>query len=148
MKTPCGCPGTAIKEIKKDSNTSTNQEQNSALEQWPVQLSLLPPQAPFFNKSHLLVAADCVPFANANFHSKLLNGKSIVIGCPKLDDVEEYREKLTEIFKQNDVKSVTVAIMEVPCCFGLYSAVEGAVERSGKKIPIIKETIGVNGEIQ
>jgi ferredoxin len=148
METPCGCPGTAIREIKKDKKSSNNQEQNSALEQWPVQLSLLPPHAPFFDKAHLLVSADCVPFANANFHSKLLNGKSLVIGCPKLDDVEEYREKLTEIFKQNEVKSVTVAIMEVPCCLGLLSAVEEAVERSGKKIPVIKETISVNGEIQ
>lgn len=144
--TPCGCPGAAVREVKP--NKQNNVEQNSALQQWPVQLKLLPPQAPFFDNSHLLVSADCVPFANANFHSKLLNGKSLTIGCPKLDDIEEYKEKLTEIFKQNNVKSVTVAIMEVPCCFGLHSAVEEAVEASGKKIPIIKETIGVNGEIQ
>ena len=148
MGTPCGCPGAALREVNTDEDASNNAEQSSALRQWPVQLNLLPPQASFFDNSHLLVAADCVPFANANFHSELLNGKSLVIGCPKLDDVEAYKEKLTEIFKSNKIKSVTVAIMEVPCCFGLYSAVEQAIEDSGNKIPLIKETIGVNGEIQ
>ncbi len=143
---PCGCPGTAMREVNKESDASENLEQNSALRQWPVQLSLLPAQAPFFENSHLLVSADCVPFAHPNFHSKLLHEKSIVIGCPKLDDVEEYKEKLTEIFKQNNVRSVTVAIMEVPCCFGLYAAVEEAVEESGKNIPIIKEVISVDGK--
>ena len=129
-------------------DASGNSEQASALRQWPVQLNLLPPQAQFFENSHLLVSADCVPFANANFHSKLLNGKSLVIGCPKLDDIEAYQEKLTEIFKNNKIKSITVAIMEVPCCHGLLAAVEEAVEASGKKIPMIDETIGINGEIQ
>jgi NAD-dependent dihydropyrimidine dehydrogenase PreA subunit len=144
----CGCPGAAVREVNEDSDASENAEQKSALRQWPVQLNLLPPQAPFFENSHLLVAADCVPFANPDFHSKLLNGKSVVIGCPKLDDVEAYQEKLTEIFKLNKVKSVTVAIMEVPCCHGLYAAVEAAVEASGSKIPVIQEVIGVNGDIQ
>ncbi len=147
---PCGCPGTAMREVKHDNETNAgnNTEQTSALTQWPVQMNLLPPQAPFFENSHLLVAADCVPFATPNFHSKLLNGKSLVIGCPKLDDIEGYTEKLTEIFKLNKIKSVTVAIMEVPCCYGMYAAVEQAVENSGKQIPVIKEVIGVNGEIQ
>ena len=143
-----GCPGAAMKEVNKESDASANAEQASALRQWPVQLNLLPPQAPFFDNAHLLVAADCVPFANADFHSKLLNGKSLVIGCPKLDDVEAYQEKLTEIFKSNKIKSVTVAIMEVPCCGGLLHAAEEAIKASGKKIPLIQETIGVNGEIQ
>ena len=144
---PCGCPGTAMREVNTKEDVSNNQEQASALRQWPVQLNLLPPQAPFFNNSHLLVAADCVPFANPNFHSKLLTGKSLVIGCPKLDDIEAYQEKLTEIFKLNNIKSITVAIMEVPCCFGLYAAVEEAIEKSGKKIPLIKEVISVSGDI-
>lgn len=143
-----GCPGAAMREVNQETDASDNKEQTSALRQWPVQLDLLPPQAPFFDNAHLLVSADCVPFANPNFHSKLLNGKAVVIGCPKLDDIEAYQEKLTEIFKNNKIKSVTVAIMEVPCCFGLYNAVEEAVKDSGKKIPIIKEVIGVNGEIQ
>lgn len=145
---PCGCPGTAMREVNQDKNAENNEEQSSALRQWPVQLNLLPPQAPFFDNSHLLVAADCVPFANPNFHSKLLNGKSLVIGCPKLDDIEAYQEKLTEIFKLNKIKSITVAIMEVPCCSGLHTAVEEAVKASGKQIPVIKEIIGINGEIQ
>tara|TARA_Y100000310_G_C20677341_1_gene813854 strand:+ start:1328 stop:2197 length:870 start_codon:yes stop_codon:yes gene_type:complete len=144
----CGCPGAAIREVKKEGDAENNQEQSSALRQWPVQLNLLPANSPFFENSHLLVAADCVPFANPNFHSKLLNGKSVVIGCPKLDDIEHYTEKLTEIFKNNKIKSITVAIMEVPCCHGMYMAVEEAIESSGKKIPLIKEVIGVNGEIQ
>ena len=144
----CGCPGAAIREVNNDNSAEGNKEQSSALRQWPVQLNLLPINAPFFENSHLLVAADCVPFANPNFHSKLLNGKSVVIGCPKLDDIEHYTEKLTEIFKNNNIKSITVAIMEVPCCHGMYMAVEEAIESSGKKIPLIKEVIGVNGEIQ
>ncbi len=143
-----GCPGSAMREVNKDSDAGDNAEQSSALRQWPVQLDLLPSQAPFFENSHLLVCADCVPFANADFHSKLLNGKSLVIGCPKLDDINDYQEKLTEIFKQNKIKSVTVAIMEVPCCYGLYGAVEQAIKDSKKKIPLIQETIGVNGDIQ
>jgi len=148
METPCGCPGAALREVNQDNNPENNKEQASALRQWPVQLNLLPPQAPFFENSHLLVSADCVPFANPNFHSNLLNGKSVVIGCPKLDDIESYKEKLTEIFKNNKIKSVTVAIMEVPCCYGMYAAVEEAVKDSGENIPIIKETISIGGEIQ
>lgn len=143
-----GCPGAALREVNTEGDASDNSEQASALRQWPVQLHLLPPQASFFENSHILAAADCVPFANANFHSKLLNGKSLVIGCPKLDDVEAYQEKLTEIFKNNKIKSVTVAIMEVPCCHGLHAAIEQAVEASGKKIPIIKEVISLDGNIQ
>lgn len=147
MSSQCGCPGAAIREVKNEDNADKNTEQNSALKQWPVQLKLLPPTAPFFDNSHLLVSADCVPFANANFHSEFLHGKSLTVGCPKLDDIEEYKEKLTEIFKSNNVKSVTVAIMEVPCCFGLYNAVEEAIEDSGKNIPLIKETVSLSGEI-
>lgn len=142
-----GCPGTAIRELKRDTKVNDT-ECSSALNQWPVQLNLLPPSAPFFNNSHLLVASDCVPFAAGNFHSRLLKGKSLVIGCPKLDDIKIYTEKLTEIFKQNKIKSITVAIMEVPCCYGMYSAVEQAIDKSGKKIPLIKEVVSISGEIQ
>ncbi len=142
---PCGCPGSAMKEIKPSDVSAGG---GSALSQWPVQLNLLSPMAPFFDNAHLLVAADCVPFAMGDFHAKLLHGKALVIGCPKLDDIEEYQEKLTAIFEMNNVKSVTVAIMEVPCCHGMYSAVESAIESSGKKIPLIKEVIGVNGSIK
>lgn len=144
----CGCPGAAMREVNNEADASNNENQQSALRQWPVQLSLLPAQAPFFEGSHLLVSADCVPFANANFHSELLHKKSLVVGCPKLDEIDEYQDKLTEIFKNNNIKSVTVAVMEVPCCQGLRAAVEEAVESSGKNIPIITEIVGLNGEIQ
>jgi ferredoxin len=144
---PCGCPGTALRKIKVEESEDEIEigKQKSQLRQWPVQLNLLPPFASFFNDSDLLVCADCVPFAHANFHSDLLKGKSLVIGCPKLDDVQSYEEKLTEIFKNNNIKSVTVAIMEVPCCYSLYSSVESAINKSGKKIPLIKEVIGIDG---
>jgi len=111
-------------------------------------LSLLPPSAPFFDNSHLLVCADCVPFATANFHSKLLNGKSLVIGCPKLDDPDPYVAKLSEIFKNNNIKSITVAMMEVPCCYSLHSIVERALRKAEVDIPLIKETIKLNGNIE
>jgi len=143
-----GCPGAALREVNADGDASANSEQASALRQWPVQLHLLPPQASFFEDSHLLVSADCVAFANANFHSKLLDGKALVIGCPKLDDVEAYQEKLAEIFKNNEIKSVTVAVMEVPCCYGLYAAVKQAIKESEKDVPLIKRIVNISGEIQ
>lgn len=146
-KIPCGCPGTMVKEVNQETKAGNNAKQASALRQWPIQLGLLPVQAPFFQNTDLLVASDCVAYANANFHSGLLSGKSLVIGCPKLDDIEAYQEKLTQIFQQNDIKSVTVAIMEVPCCYGMYAAVEEAINKSGKKIPLIKKIISVSGDI-
>ena len=144
---PCSCPGSALREVKP-SRSPKNVEQTSELRQWPVQLTLLPTKAPFFENSHLLVAADCVGFANPNFHSKLLSGKSLVIGCPKLDDVQSYQEKLTEIIKENKLKSITVAIMEVPCCYGLYASVEQAIKDSGKNVQLIQEVVSLSGEIK
>ena len=120
----------------------------SRLAQWPVQLKLVPINAPYFQDADLLVAADCVPFAYANFHQDFIKGKVVVVGCPKLDDIQYYREKLTEIFKSNTIKSVTVPYMEVPCCFGLVKAAEDAIEASGKNIPFKKIKIGIRGEIQ
>ena len=146
----CGCPGTQIREIKIKELLSKNEEteQKSQLTQWPVQLTLLPPFAPFFQNSDLLISADCVPFANANFHSNLLKGKSLVIGCPKLDNIQEYENKLIQIFKNNNLKSITVAIMEVPCCYRLYATVENALKSSGKDIPLEKIIVSVSGDIQ
>jgi len=144
---PHMCPGSAYRELKPKQAQPGKADQESSLRQWPVQLSLLPVQAPIFSNSHLLISADCVAYANPNFHSKLLYGKSLAIGCPKLDDVDSYIEKLTQIFKGNTIKSVTVAIMEVPCCGGLYYAVETALKNSGKKIPLIKEVVSISGEI-
>jgi len=147
MEIPCGCPGAAIREVNTEANAANNTGQASALRQWPVQLTLLPPQAPFFKNSDLLVSADCVPFANPNFHSKLLNGKSLVIGCPKLDDIEAYKEKIKSIIETNNINTITVAIMEVPCCQGLYNAVEQALDESGKRITLKKVIVGIDGNV-
>jgi ferredoxin len=120
----------------------------SQLTQWPVQLRLVPINAPYFQDADLLVAADCVPFAYANFHQDFMKGKVVVVGCPKLDDIQYYKEKLTEILKSNPIKSVTVPYMEVPCCFGLVKATEEAISASGRDIPLKKIRIGIRGEIQ
>ena len=120
----------------------------SQLTHWPVQLKLVPIQAPYFQEADLLIAADCVPFAYANFHGDFLKGKALVVGCPKLDDIQFYKEKLTEILKTNSIKSVTVPYMEVPCCFGLVKATEDAIGGSGKKIPLKKIKIGIRGDIK
>jgi Pyruvate/2-oxoacid:ferredoxin oxidoreductase delta subunit len=120
----------------------------SQLTQWPVQLKLVPINAPYFQDADLLIAADCVPFAYANFHQDFLKGKAVVVGCPKLDDIQFYKEKLTEIFKANSIKSITVPFMEVPCCFGLVKVTEDAIAASGKNIPFKKIKIGIRGDIK
>jgi Fe-S-cluster-containing hydrogenase component 2 len=120
----------------------------SQLTQWPVQLRLVPVNAPYFHNADLLVTADCVPFAYANFHHDFIKGKVVLVGCPKLDDIQYYEEKLTEILKSNSIKTVTVPYMEVPCCFGLVRAVEAAIAASGKHVPLKKIKIGIRGEIQ
>ena len=145
-----GCPGAAMrdfrnKENKNEGKSSKSIEQKSELRQWPIQLHLVPPSAPFFQDSDLLIAADCVPFANANFHNTLLKGKSLAIGCPKLDDIEAYKEKIKSIIEINDLNTITTAIMEVPCCHALYSAVEKALDESGKRVTLKKIVIGVDG---
>jgi Pyruvate/2-oxoacid:ferredoxin oxidoreductase delta subunit len=120
----------------------------SQLSHWPVQLKLVPINAPYFQDADLLVAADCVPFAYPDFHQDFIQGKAVVVGCPKLDDIQYYQDKLTEILKTNSIKSVTVPYMEVPCCFGLVKATEDAIAASGKKIPFKKVKIGIRGEIK
>ena len=120
----------------------------SELRQWPVQLALLNPAAPYFDNADLLVSADCVPFAYAGFHEELLRGKILVIFCPKLDaDTEGYIDKLAEIFRRHAIKSVTVARMEVPCCGGVRYVVDKALEKAGKKIPVEEMTISIQGGI-
>ena len=118
----------------------------SRLGHWPVQIMLVPPRAPFLDGADVLLAADCVPFAYADFHEALLKGRALLVGCPKLDDAELYREKLAEMFRRNGVRSVTVAHMEVPCCYGMVKLVESAIESSGKKIPLETRMISVKGE--
>jgi hypothetical protein len=118
----------------------------SELRQWPVQLHLVPPTAPYFQGAEILIAADCVAFAMGSFHQDLLKGKAVAIACPKLDETGTYLEKLATIFRVNDIKSITVAIMEVPCCRGLDVMVKQALGLSGKEIPLESMVIGINGE--
>lgn len=148
----CGCPGSMAMDFRTDTKPPVaqagSQRQESGLRQWPVQMTLVSPDAPYFDGSDLLVAADCVPFAYPNFHSDFLAGKSVVIGCPKLDDAASYVEKLAAIIKNNDIKSLTLVNMEVPCCFGLQNVVEQAVKKSGKVLPIRQTVITIRGEKQ
>ena len=141
----CGCPGTAARAFTPAAEQGRT-GQPSALGQWPVQLALVPPDAPYFQGADLLVTADCVPFAYADYHADLLAGKAVVVGCPKLDDARFYADKLAAILSTSDIHSLTVAIMEVPCCGGLASVGQRALEKSGKDIPVEVVTIGVRGE--
>jgi len=137
---------THLEENKEKPIVSTVAPISSALAQWPVQLRLVNPKATYFQDADLIVVADCVPFAYANFHRDFLNGNSIVIGCPKFDGAQSYEEKLTEIFRQSKIKSIKVVNMEVPCCNGLHCILKKAVEHSGKKIPVEQVIIGIKGE--
>jgi hypothetical protein len=147
---PCGCPGSMAMDLRseKKEQSSIGSRQSPELRQWPVQFMLVSPEASYFKDSDLLVAADCVPFAYPNFHQDFLKGKSVIIGCPKLDDANHYVEKLTELIKKNNLKSITLVNMEVPCCFGLQRIVEEAVKNSGKVLPIRQTVITIRGEKQ
>jgi len=118
---------------------------DSTLSQWPIKLSLVPPKAPFFKNSDLVIAADCVGFAYPNFHSDFLKGRKLIIGCPKLDDVQFYQKKLEMMFKELQPKSVTVVKMKIPCCFGLYKLVKDALASAGRNVPLKQETIDIKG---
>jgi len=121
--------------------------EESPLSHWPIQIRLVPPTAPFLRGADLLVVADCVPPAFPQFHTEFLEGKVMLLGCPKFDDVESYIDKFTEIFKTSDIKSITAAVMEVPCCSGLPMIVKKALEASGKQIPMERVVIGTKGRI-
>ena len=118
----------------------------SELNQWPVQIKLVPVNAPYFDNANLLIAADCTAYAYANFHDRFIKGRIALIGCPKLDDTD-YSEKLTEILKNNNIKSITIVKMEVPCCNGILAYAKEAMQNSGKMIPWQVHTISVDGEI-
>jgi len=143
-----GCPGSKVMDfrgkIKKPAEESARI--NSQLSQWPVQLRLVPAHAPYFEGADILITADCVPFAYANFHQELLKDKIILVGCPKLDDISFYGEKLKQIFKENNIKTVTYVHMEVPCCFGLLPVISQAIKDSRKQIPFEEITISIKGE--
>lgn len=144
----CGCPGTMARSMatKKEANpVAAAGETPSELTQWPVQLTLLNPNAAYFKNADLLVAADCAPLAYADFHKDFLRGRAVAIGCPKLDEGTAYVEKLAEIIRVNDLKSITVVHMEVPCCSGLISIVREAVKRANIDVPVETVRIALDG---
>lgn len=144
-----GCPGTQVRQIvpPKTENTSSHTPAAiSQLGQWPCQIKLAPVNAPYFNEAKLLIAADCTAYAYANIHEDFMKGKVTLIGCPKLDSVD-YSEKITAIIRNNDIRSVTILRMEVPCCGGLETAVKKALQDSGKFIPWQTITISIDGKI-
>ena len=148
---PCGCPGSMERsDIKKTPGQYAPESDSNVLEpelsHWPVQLQLVSPRARFLQEADLLISADCVPFAYPDFHRKFLRERSLLVGCPKLDGVD-YAEKLTEIIRENDIKSVTVVRMEVPCCGGLELAAKKALQQSGKFIPWQVVTVTVDGRL-
>ena len=147
------CPGSAARSIprgdgpKRESRQPTGGLTSSELRQWPVQLKLLNPAAPYFDDADLLVSADCVPFAYAGFHTEFLRDRIVIIFCPKLDaDIDGYVTKMAEIFTRHTIKSIMVVHMEVPCCNGVRYVIDRALEQSGKKIPVTDKTIHIDGE--
>ena len=145
-KLPCGCPGSASRAIHRDPSCDAPPKAESHLSNFPVQIKLAPIQAPYFDGANLLIAADCTAYAYGNFHHDFIRGHVTVIGCPKLDSTD-YAEKLTAIIANNDVKSVTIVRMEVPCCGGLEMAAKRALMASGKFIPWQVVTISTDGRI-
>lgn len=145
---PCGCPGTQSRAIKREVKSDAVSYQNisSQLSQWPVQIKLVPINALYFDNANLLVAADCTAYAYGDFHNKFIKNRVTLIGCPKLDE-GDYTEKLTHIIKNNNIKSVTVVRMEVPCCAGIENAVKNALMASGKFIPWQIVVISTDGRV-
>ena len=144
---PCGCPGTHAKSLAhKAAPAADIAPTSSELAQWPVQIQLVPVNAPYFENANLLIAADCTAFAYGNFHRDFMKGHVTLIGCPKLDAVE-YTEKLTEIIRLNNVKSVKIVRMEVPCCGGIEHAAKNALQQSGKFLPWQVITVSTEGAI-
>ncbi len=145
------CPGSAMRTLNDTEEESAGDydgdDRPSKLRTWPVQLKLVPPQAPFFKNADILVCADCVPFAVADFHERYISGRAVVVGCPKLDDLEKYRSKLAAIFAEAQPKSITVLRMEVPCCAGIAGAVVEARDKTMPNMPVAMHTISINGDI-
>ncbi|MBC8547261.1 4Fe-4S binding protein [Clostridiaceae bacterium NSJ-31] len=147
-KLPCGCPGTQVKTIARKERVAVEPAASvqSELNQWPVQIKLVPVNAPYFDGARLLIAADCTAYAYADFHRRFLRGHIALIGCPKLDE-GDYAEKLTAILRENEIKSVTVVRMEVPCCGGIENAVKRALQASGKMIPWQVCVVSTGGDL-
>jgi len=145
---PCGCPGTHAKTISRETPAAAPVAAvaTSQLNQWPVQIKLVPVNAPYFENANLLIAADCAAYAHGHFHQAFMRNKITLIGCPKLDE-GNYSEKLTAIIRGNNIKSVTVVRMEVPCCGGIENAVKTALQNSGKIIPWQVITLSTEGQV-
>ena len=143
---PCGCPGSNAKAIHREPAVQSAQPVSSQLQQWPVQIKLAPVNAPYFDGAHLLIAADCTAYAYGNFHQRFIKNRITLIGCPKLDE-GDYAEKLTRIIAENDIQSVTVVRMQVPCCGGIENAAKRALQQSGKFIPWQVVTVTTDGRI-
>ena len=148
VKLPCGCPGSQSRAIKRKSaaNDTTPSAVATELSQWPVQIKLVPVNAPYFDGANLLIAADCTAYAYGNFHREFIRNRITLIGCPKLDE-GDYADKLTQIIANNDIKSVTIVRMSVPCCGGIENAAKRALQASGKFIPWRVVTISTDGKI-
>lgn len=144
---PCGCPGTQSKAIKREAEPVKSASVASQLSQWPCQIKLVPVNAPYFDDANLLIAADCTAFAYGNFHNDFIRNHITLIGCPKLDE-GDYAEKLTQIIANNNIKSVKIVRMEVPCCGGIENAVKRALQASGKFIPWQVITVSTDGRIK
>lgn len=148
-----GCPGSRMMSFNRPAAApapadASKGSRQSRLAQWPVQMQLVSPIAPYFQDADLLLTADCVPLAYAGYHEDFLDGKAVIMGCPKLDDNQFFTEKLTEILRVSTIKSVTVLRMEVPCCGGITWAAKEAIKNSGKVIPYAEVTIGIQGAIK
>jgi len=147
------CPGSMSRQLRTRESVAISRNETikdgepSRLANWPVQITLAPLNAPYFDNARLLIAADCVPFASGNFHAQFLDGRVLLIGCPKLDNMESYVNKLTGILAGNRIQSIEIAYMEVPCCYGLVVLVRMALETSGKNIPAVLRKVSIRGEI-
>ena len=144
------CPGLANKQLREKTSITDSPaggKVSSQLTHWPVQLRLLSPQAPFLKGADLLLVADCVPFAYGGLHEDFVAGRAVLVACPKLDDYQRHLDKLTEVFREAEVTSLTVLIMEVPCCGGLGAMARRALEQAGVSVPVRRIVIGINGEI-
>lgn len=150
MAAQCGCPGSAtIDRTDEDSGGDSNVEVKSQLKQWPIQLHLISPEAPYYKGADVLLVADCVAYALGGFHGDYLKGKSIAIACPKLDEGQDvYAEKIKSLLEDAEINTLTVMIMEVPCCMGLQALAQRALEASSRKVPLKGIVVGLDGEIR
>ncbi len=147
-KSDCGCPGSAVRSMENDNlNDEEDITLSSRLSNWPIQLRLMPINAPYLRNANLVIAADCVSFSYADFHRRFLHNRVLIIGCPKLDNASSYLDKLTEMFRTNKIRSINVVYMEVPCCLGLLNLVIQAVEDSESQTEVTATKISIDGKL-